>query len=221
MWTLVTRLEHVKALLSAIGIWIDSKSISIDEVFDSEGIASRTMSVNVSKNDIDRLVSISRSFTWNIEKMKVLFTRVDPIPAHASAHPSSGSLTPGGTLATTSTSAVTNKRSHKSTVAQPRLIKTKLEGALMSGQHDAVAYTGDPTESDDTFALDCTDSLDLQKPCDLSSSLAPGDFVQAPRLIRGGTTGSEESVQIVPGDNIWLDCGSTWTSRCQGTPCYT
>ena len=67
----------------------------------------------------------------------------------------------------------------------------------MSGQHDAVAHTGDPTESDDTFALDCTDSLDLQEPCDPSSSLAPGDIVQAPRLIRGGTTGSEESVQIV------------------------
>ena len=27
-----------KALLSAIGIWVDSKSISIDEVFDSEGL---------------------------------------------------------------------------------------------------------------------------------------------------------------------------------------
>ena len=91
-------------LRSAIGVWVDSKSISIDEVFDSEGIASRTMSVNVSKNDIDRLVSISRSFTSNNEKMKVLFTRVDPIPAHASAHPSSGSFTPGGTLVTTSTS---------------------------------------------------------------------------------------------------------------------
>ena len=37
------------------------------------------MSVNVSKNDIDRLVSISRSFTWNNEKMEVLFARVDPI----------------------------------------------------------------------------------------------------------------------------------------------
>ena len=121
-----------KTLLSAVGIWIESKSISIDEVFDSKGIASRTMSVNVSKNDIDRLVSISRSFTWNNEKMKVLFTRVDPIPAHASAHPSRGFLTPGGTLATTSTSPVTNKRSHKSTVAQSRLNKTKLEDALMS-----------------------------------------------------------------------------------------
>ena len=59
MWTTGT----CKALLSAFGIWVDSKSISIDEVFDSEGIASRTMSVNVSKNDIDRLVSISRSFS--------------------------------------------------------------------------------------------------------------------------------------------------------------
>ena len=53
----------------------------------------------------------------------------------------------------------------------------------MSGQHDAVAYTGDPTQSDDTFALDCTDSLDIQKPCDPSSSLAPGDIVQAPRSV--------------------------------------
>ena len=93
------------------------------------------MSVNVSKNDIDRLVSISRSFTWNNEKKKVLFTRVDPILAYASAHPSSGSFTPGGTLATTSTSPMTNKRSHKSTVTQPRLIKTKLADALLSGQH--------------------------------------------------------------------------------------
>ena len=129
--------------------------------------------------------------------MKVFFTRVDPIPARASAHPLSGSFKHGGTLTTTSTSPMTNKRSHKSTVTQPRLIKTKLEDALMSGQHDAVAYTGDPTESDDTFALDCTDSLDLQKPCDPTSCLAPGDIVQAPRLIRGGTTGSEESVHIV------------------------
>ena len=38
-----------KALLSATGFWVDSKSIFIDEVFDSEGTASRTMSVNVSK----------------------------------------------------------------------------------------------------------------------------------------------------------------------------
>ena len=76
-----------KALLSAIGIWVDSKSISIDEVFDSEGIVSRTRSVNVSKNDIARLVSISRSFRWNNEKMKVLFTRVDPFAAsHLLAH---------------------------------------------------------------------------------------------------------------------------------------
>ena len=186
-----------KALLSATGIWVDSKSILIDEVFDSGCTASRTMSVDVSKNDIDRLVSISRSFTWNNEKMKVLFTRVDPIPAHASAHPSSGSFKPGGTFATTSTSPMTNKRSHKPTATQPRLIKTKLEDALMSGQDDAVAYTGDPTESDDTFALDCTDSLDPQRPCDPPSILAPGDIVQAPRLIRGVATGSEESVQIV------------------------
>ena len=128
--------------------------------------------------------------------MKVLFTRVDPIPAHASADPSSGSFTPGGTLVTTSTSPMSHKRSHKSNVTQPRFIKTKLEDALMSGQHDAVACTEDPTESHDTFALDCTDSLDLQKPCDPSSSLAPGDIVQAPRLIRGSTTGSEGSFQI-------------------------
>ena len=41
-----------KALLSALGVWVDSKNISIDEVFDSEGVASRTMSVNVSKKMI-------------------------------------------------------------------------------------------------------------------------------------------------------------------------
>ena len=67
----------------------------------------------------------------------------------------------------------------------------------MSGQDEDVAYTGVPTESDDTFALDCTDSLDLQKPCEPPSTIAPGDVVQAPRFFRGVATGSEESVQIV------------------------
>ena len=54
-----------KTLLSAVGVWVDGKSILIDEVFDFdyEGTASRTMRVTVSKNDIDTLVSISWSFT--------------------------------------------------------------------------------------------------------------------------------------------------------------
>ena len=197
MWTRVSRLEHAKHCCLLLAFGSIAKAFRSTRFFDSEGIASRTMSVHISKNDIDRLVSISRSFTSNNEKMKVLFTRVDPIPAHASAHPSSGSFTPGDALVTTSTSPMSHKGSHKSNVTQPRLIKTKLEDALMSGQHDAVAYTEDPTESDDMFALDCTDSLDLQKPCDPSSSLAPGDIVQAPRLISGVATGSEESVRIV------------------------
>ena len=131
-----------KALLSAIGIWVDSKSILIDEVFDSEGTASRTMSVNVSIKDVDRLVSISRSFTWNNEKMKVLFTGVDPVLVHTCAHASSGSFKHCGTPTTTPTSSMTNKRSHKPTTTQPRLIKTKLEDVLMSGQDESVAYTG-------------------------------------------------------------------------------
>ena len=71
------------------------------------------------------------------------------------------------------------------------------------------------------FALDCTDSLDLQKPCDPSSSLAPGDIVQAPRLIRGGTTGSEVSVQIVQATTSGWIVARPGLSRCQGTPCYT
>ena len=47
------------------------------------------------------------------------------------------------------------------------------------------------------FALDCTDSLDIQKPCDPPSAIVPGDIIQAPHLVRGVATGSEESVQIV------------------------
>ena len=74
-----------------------------------------------------------------LKSMKMRFTKVIPISAHASAHPSSGSFTPGGTLVTTSTSPMTNKRSHKFTVTQPRLIKTKLEEAFMSVQHDDVS----------------------------------------------------------------------------------
>ena len=86
---------------------------------------------------------------------------------------------------------MTNTRSHKPTTTQLRLIKTKLEDALMSGQDESVAYTGVSTATDDMFALDCTDSLDVQKPCD-----PPGDIIQAARLVRGVATGSEESVQI-------------------------
>ena len=105
-----------------------------------------------------------------------------------------GSFKHGGTLATISSLTMTNKRSHKPPATQPSLIKTKLEDALKSGQDEDVAYTGVPTESDDTFALDCTDNLELQKPCDLPSIIATGDIVQAPRLIRGAAAGSEESV---------------------------
>ena len=67
----------------------------------------------------------------------------------------------------------------------------------MSGQDERVAYTGVTTESDDMFALDCTDSLDLQKPCDTTGAIVPGDNIQAPRLVRGVAIGSEESVRIV------------------------
>ena len=130
--------------------------------------------------------------------MKVLFTRVDPIPAHASAHPSSGSLKHGGTLATTSTSPMTHKRSHKPTATQPRLIKNQVGGCIDVWSRRRVLRTLElPLNLDDTFALDCKDSLDLQKPCDPPSIIAPGDIVQAPRLIRGVATGSEESFQIV------------------------
>ena len=91
---------------------------------------------------------------------------------------------------------MTNTRSHKPTTTQLRLIKTKLEDALMSGQDESVAYTGVSTESDDMFSLDCTDSLDVQKSCDPPGASVPGDIIQAPRLVRGVATGSEESVQI-------------------------
>ena len=67
----------------------------------------------------------------------------------------------------------------------------------MSGQDESVAYTGVPTESGDTLALYCTDSLDLQKTCDPPSAIVPGDIIQTPRLVRGVATGSEESGQTV------------------------
>ena len=73
-----------KALLSAIGIWIDCRSILISEVCDSEGTASRTLTVNVSKNDINRLVGFSRSFKWHDEHMRVLFAMAELFPEHAS-----------------------------------------------------------------------------------------------------------------------------------------
>ena len=73
-----------KALLSAIGIWIDCRSILISEVFDSEGSTSRTLKMNVSKNDINRLVGFSRSFKWHDEHMRVLFDEAEHFPEHHS-----------------------------------------------------------------------------------------------------------------------------------------
>ena len=73
-----------KALLSAIGTWVYYRSIFISEVFDCEATASRTLTVNVSKNDIDRLVGISRSFKWHDEHMRVLFDKAEHFPEHDS-----------------------------------------------------------------------------------------------------------------------------------------
>ena len=67
----------------------------------------------------------------------------------------------------------------------------------MSGRDDSVAHTGVTTESDDMFALDCMESLHLKKPCDTTEAIVPGDIIQAPRLVRGVATGSEDSVRIV------------------------
>ena len=103
---------------------------------------------------------------------------------------------PSGTFATKSTSTMTTKRSHKPTSTQPRLFKTKLEDALISGQDEDVAYIGVPKEFDDTFALDCADSLALQKLCDLQY-YCPWRHCPSTTPLRGVATGSEEFVQSV------------------------
>ena len=83
-----------KALLSAMGIWIDCRNILISEVFDSEGSTSRTLTVNVSKNDINRLVRFSRSFKWHDEHMRVLFDEAEHFPEHDSRTAPHGGSTP-------------------------------------------------------------------------------------------------------------------------------
>ena len=67
----------------------------------------------------------------------------------------------------------------------------------MSVRDESVAYTGVTTKSDDMFALDCIESPDLKKACGTTEAIVPGDIIQAPRLVRGVATGSEESVRIV------------------------
>ena len=156
----IRHVDPCMALLLALGIWFDSKSILINEIFDPEGTASRTMTVNVSKNDIDRMVSISRSFQWHNEHMKVS-SKVDPVPAY----PSRKSIQDGCTLAKTPTS-LPIKRSHMPSSTQQRLITTKLEDELMSGRDEGAACTTVTNESDDMFAIDCMESPDLQTPCD-------------------------------------------------------
>ena len=178
------------------------------------------MSVNVSKNDIDRLVRISRSYTSNNEKMKVLFTRVDPFPAcfctsfqwflHAWWH-------------TRDNIYITNDKqaTHKSNVTQPRLIKTKLEDALMSGQHDAVSYIGDPLNLTILSLLTARTAWTFRNfviplvvfPLEtlfkhhVLSVVAPLVRKSLFRLSRRQLSG-------------WI-VTLTWISRCQGTPCYT
>ena len=151
------------------------------------------MTVNVSKNDIGRLVSISRSFKWHNEHMKVLFTNVDHVPALASRE----AIQDGCTPAKTPTPTLPNKRAHVPSSTQQRLIKTKLEDAFMSGRDESAAYASVTNESDDMYAIGCMESLDLQTPFDTYVAIVPGDIIKAPRLVRGVASGSEKSVRIV------------------------
>ena len=197
MWTRVSRLEHVKHCCPLLAFGSIAKAFwstrfltlrallraQCQSMFQKMILTDWWVSLGVSHGTMKRWKCCSQEL---IPSLHMLLHILPVVPlsmvAHLRQHPHH---------------QMTNKRSHKPTATQPRLINAKLEHALMSGQDEDVAYTGVPTESDDTFALDCTDSLNLQKPCDPPSIIAPGDIVQAPRLIRGVATGSEESVQIV------------------------
>ena len=180
-----------KALLSAIGILVDCRSIVMSEVFDSEGTASRTLTVNVSKNDIDRLVGISRSFKRHDEQMRVLFKKGKHFPEHNSETAPHGGSTP----ARTPKPILPSKRSHVPSSTPQRLIKTKLEDELMTVMDESAHPANVAVEPGDKNLVGCLETPALQTPC--KHTVAPGDIVRTPQLVRGVATGSEESVRVV------------------------
>ena len=144
--------------------------------------------------------------------MKVLFTKVDHVPAHASRV----SIQDGCTPAKTPTSTLKNKRSHVPSSTQQRLIKTKLEDALMSGRDESAACASVTNESDDMYAIDCMESPDLQTPCDTNVASVPEDIIKAPRPCPWRRHRLGRVRPYCPGSKIWLGCCTDRSSRCQG-----
>ena len=189
-----------KALLSAIGIWIDCRSILISEVFDSEGSTSRTLTVNVSKNDINRLVGFSRSFKWHDEHMRVLFDEAEHFPEHDSRTAPHGGSTPARTPKPT----LPTKRSHAPSSTPHRLVKTKLEDELMTVMDESADPVNVAVEPGDKNLVGCLETPDLQMPCKHTVAVAPGDIVRACRL----------------GCRVWLGRGTDWPPRRQAETCH-
>ena len=88
------------ALLAAVGIWVRCDSISLTEAYDSQGNASRTLRVSISRSEIDRLVGVPRRFIWEGQQLKVPFSKAADAmdhrtPKHANADATNANATEG------------------------------------------------------------------------------------------------------------------------------
>ena len=119
------------ALLAAVGIWIRCDCISLTEAYDPQGNASRTLKVSVSRNDIDRLIGVSRRFIWEGQQLKVMFSKAaDTMDRRSSACSSCNA--PESNDCKSPRPASSTKRSHTQGSTPLRKTKSKKD----EGQED-------------------------------------------------------------------------------------
>jgi len=180
------------ALLAAVGIWVRCDSISLTEAYDSQGNASRTLRVSISRSEIDRLVGVPRRFIWEGQQLKVPFSKAADAmdrrtPKHANAN---------ATNANSPRSVPSTKRSHVTGSTPVRKTKSKVDEAQEENFVEVPEESGDVADEADN---PMEDSSGNDSP---ETVLGIGDLVRAPKLSADGSSGDEETLRLVERDEF-------------------
>ena len=187
------------ALLAAVGIWVRCDSISLTEAYDSQGNASRTLRVSISRSEIDRLVGVPRRFIWEGQQLKVPFSKAADAmdrrtPKHANAN---------ATNANSPRSVPSTKRSHVTGSTPVRKTKSKVDEVQEENFVEVPEESGDVADEADN---PMEDSSGNDSP---ETVLGIGDLVRAPKLSADGSSGDEETLRLVERDEFgWRAAGT-------------
>ena len=221
-------------LLSVLGIWIDSNSISLTEVYDAQGVASRTLRVKAPRSEIDRLVQIPRRCVWEGERLKVTFSKVtDALDLASEGRPKATSST--AEASGSPRSRQQTKRSHAPSLTPARKTKSKvdetdlefeescdLQRAPVEGKDDALSGERMSRCDEDSPEEPCRRSLEEDLEVTVEDAEAgldeeeqsgrddrvtffPGDIVRAPVALIDGKYGPEATLRLIePIETGWL-----------------